>query len=82
MKVYPNPAVDHLQVEFAAPAEGSSFDLAIVDAQGQPVHQEQIQAAGDTSTTLSLNRSGLPAGFYSLQLLGEGKPEVAALVLQ
>ena len=82
MKVYPNPAVDHLQVEFAAPAEGSSFDLTIVDAQGQPVHQEQIQAAGDTSTTLSLNRSGLPAGFYSLQLLGEGKPEVAAVVLQ
>jgi hypothetical protein len=60
LKVYPNPATDHLVVEGLGP---SGAMLTLSDLQGRPVVQRKVNAS---STTLDI--SSLSDGIYTLSV--------------
>lgn len=65
--VSPNPFTDRLQVQWQQAKAGAAI-LMLVNAQGQVVLQEQLQApAGEMQAWLS-PRKPLPAGLYLLRL--------------
>lgn len=68
MKLYPNPANDHINVLTEIP-EGKSGMVSIVDLQGRTVLTQYITG----SETYSLDVSSLENGMYFIQLVVDGE---------
>ncbi|MCO4805380.1 MAG: T9SS type A sorting domain-containing protein [Flavobacteriales bacterium] len=65
--VYPNPAVDQLNVEIALNAFGGSVDLSLLDAEGKLVWSEM----NVSKSSVQVDVSTLPAGEYILTGAGD-----------
>jgi len=72
MRVYPNPASDHLMVEFHAPAGWSApVEVRLADRDGRILIRQKWPPQG-TAALLELER--LPSGVYSLMVyLADGR---------
>jgi hypothetical protein len=68
-KLYPNPANDHITVEFHAELQGQ-YVFRVVDLLGRTVQQEQRNLYGEQSANIGL--SHLPSGSYVLISTGPG----------
>lgn len=70
-RMFPNPAIDHVNIEMNWIGEPSEALLMIVDAQGKRVINEEISLVnGSNSKKLLLNN--MPAGNYWAYLMGDG----------
>ncbi|MBK7958218.1 MAG: agmatine deiminase family protein [Bacteroidetes bacterium] len=70
-KIYPNPTSEKASIDFTS-IESASFDLAIINSQGQTVktlHYDDIQGA----KTLQLDISALNAGVYTCSIRVDGQ---------
>lgn len=77
VKVFPNPTQDELQIE-AQLHRPQSVTLRVLQAQGQLIRQRPL--GNRTVIRESVDISSLPAGVYTLQLLGENGLLYTALV--
>jgi photosystem II stability/assembly factor-like uncharacterized protein len=76
--VYPNPFNNLFQIEFTAMDE-KPFQLTLTDLKGRVVKVLQYPAAQNCL----FDAEGLPSGFYTLQILKEGKePEFHKMIKQ
>lgn len=73
-KVYPNPAVDQLNVQVD---NNSVKQLVVYSLNGQVVSNQAV-----TSFVTSVNISALPAGTYLLQLIGDAQNATVKFVKQ
>lgn len=73
-KVYPNPAVDQLNVQVD---NNSVKQLVVYSLNGQVVSNQAV-----TSSVTSVNISALPAGTYVLQLIGDAQSATIKFVKQ
>lgn len=73
-KVYPNPAVDQLNVQVD---NNSVKQLVVYSLNGQVVSNQAV-----TSSVTSVNISALPAGTYLLQLIGDAQNATVKFVKQ
>lgn len=64
VKVYPNPATDHLNISWAA-SQQSAVSIRLLNLSGQLLHHEDL--SGQHSST-QIGMGHLPAGTYLLQL--------------
>lgn len=62
LNVYPNPALDHIKVDFYLP-EASSFDFVLVNMMGQELGQTHYEL-GVGSHTVTVPVAGLASGVY------------------
>ncbi len=77
MKLFPNPAQQNLQVEM--PAFGV-IHMSVLDALGREVLHDHTTAAGHLRHSLDV--SELPAGMYTLELIGTDGRSTAHFVKQ
>lgn len=63
IQVFPNPASDHVQVNFRDKLP-RDFDLRLLDAKGTLLQFQQYQSA----TEVSINLEGLPAAIYLISI--------------
>lgn len=64
VKLYPNPAKDHITIQFAD-AVNSVSQLNIINSTGAVVHTEELQQGKESYT---INISTLPAGYYMIRM--------------
>ena len=74
--VYPNPAMDKLQVELPAVGHGVTY-LTLLDGVGRPVLQQALPVGQATIPTAALAR-----GIYTLQLIASQGTHTQRIVLE
>lgn len=76
LRVFPNPVNDELRLTMPA-INGGRFTVEWVDALGRVLRSEYVRGEG----TVVVDASGLPAGFYQIRLIEQGKCVGRAKVL-
>jgi hypothetical protein len=69
--VYPNPANNHLTIQFESEKTGV-FNLEIYDISGNKIYEKPISKLGE-STYIELNLSSFSNGIYNYSILLDGK---------
>lgn len=75
LEVYPNPAVDHINVVFDLTGQS---DIDIIDVTGRLVRRTQYDASGFTN--LSLDVSSLDPGVFFVRVSAEGESNVLRFI--
>jgi hypothetical protein len=79
VNVYPNPADDEAFISINT--AGKDVTLKVVDIQGKVVESKSFSGA-EGNVEHSLNVSGLKAGIYFVNVIGEGTKETKKLVVK
>ena len=66
LQLYPSPATDYVQVDFAHTEPGKSYDLVVLDAAGKLVAREKGNAQGTVSHRIDVHT--LPKGTYFVKV--------------
>ena len=80
IEVFPNPASKQLYIQLKA-HQVKNMELRLLDVTGKEVLIRQENKLSKGQNVLSLNISTLPAGFYQLQLMIDGKMAVEKVVI-
>ncbi|MBA2407336.1 MAG: T9SS type A sorting domain-containing protein, partial [Chitinophagales bacterium] len=80
LSVFPNPASDHLILEFKTPMS-EPFQVMLTDAVGKLVLVKNYNFT-DGQSQLLIDVSYLPAGFYSLKAKSESMLNIIKVVVQ
>ncbi len=81
VNIYPNPAVDVLNVDLTLNTASQSTNYELYDVQGRIVRQDDLgnRAAGQHQINIEL--SDIPAGNYFLRIFADGKNQVKQIVV-
>jgi uncharacterized delta-60 repeat protein len=77
--LYPNPAGDHVVLEYPCDGQSSSVEIMLMDAMGRTIKVEGVD--GSKGSRQILDVSALPAATYFVQVSLDGKTYQARLVV-
>ena len=77
LRIFPNPATDHIQLDWISSLPEAPYRMRISDLSGRTLRQYFL---ADTDTR-QLSLGGLPPGMYMLEVLLEHRREVQRLVV-
>ena len=73
IKTFPNPATDHVNIEFSN-AKGS-YNVALVNQLGQQVYSKKVDI-NNTVQYVRIERGTIPAGMYHVSIRDNNSGEV------
>jgi hypothetical protein len=78
--VYPNPATEHLNVEFKQ-SENKLISILMIDASGRIVkNMDYSSVVGENK--IELNLTGIPHGMYYLRIIGDNRNQMKKVVVE
>jgi|GEM_PF-3266078 len=80
LQVFPNPAVDYLNVEFKITLV-KSVTISIVNQIGQIIHNEEIEITASGSVKEKLDISKIPPGIYFLNLKSDPANQITKRIV-
>jgi hypothetical protein len=78
--MYPNPATEQVNL-FLADYPDSLVQIEVLDIQGRMIHKME-QVATNNAADLTLPLTGLPGGYYFVQVTGRTKTDIQPLVVR
>ncbi|MCC5918183.1 MAG: T9SS type A sorting domain-containing protein [Cryomorphaceae bacterium] len=69
LSVYPNPAVNEVNVKLEKAA--GNYEIILRDMQGREVRRSRMEETGVQERHVLLSIQGLPAGIYTIEVVGE-----------
>ncbi len=76
INVYPNPATTDFTITFNENTQ-NNYLIQLTDAEGKTVYSKEY-----TSSKVQINRNGLPAGLYNIQIINNDKIYTKKLLLK